>query len=178
MTAMDRGARAWLVVVAADNYWRVASWYELDDLVQDGHMIWARIVRKYEREPGRVRAIGHLMRLFRTAYLNHIHDLSKRRTRNIAEVKAGDLIATGDPWDLLPCLCSAAELDRFVAEAPDMIKRVLLSLFEADGRVLRALYRVAHDGVRETLNMRLCRLVGVDHEEVDLVCALRTYLGR
>ena len=174
MTGMDRGARAWLVVVAADNYWRVAAWLELDDLIQEGHLVWAKIVKKYEVEPGRVRSRGHLMRLFRSAYINRIHDLAKIKTRNGVEVLAADFDECG--VDAFPC--SAVDLDRLVAEAPAMLKRLLLRLLssDADGRALRSRYRVAADGTRETLNMRFCRLAGVNPASVDLVGALRAYL--
>lgn len=191
MTDMDRGARGWLIVVAADNFWRVASWYELSDLIQDGYVVWARVVKRYEVDAGRVRSRGHLMRLFKTAYLNHIHDLSKRRTRGIAEWLASDVLVRhahvsrasayfgqdigDDVWDALGCSCDAAELAGFIAEAPETIRRVLLGLIASEGRALRSLYRVAADGTRDTLNGRLCRIAGID-EEVDLIGALRAYL--
>lgn len=175
MTDMDRGARAWLIVVAVDNFWRVAKWYELPDLIQDGYMVWARVVKKYEVDAGRVRSRPHLMRLFKTAYLNHINDLSNAKTRALLEVLVGDLVGdVDDPWDVVGAICPDAEMQSCIAEAPAIIGRVLSRLITCDGRALRSLHRVAADGTRGTLNSRLCRMAGVD-PDIDLVGELRAY---
>lgn len=182
MTTMDRSARAWLVTVAADHYWRVAHWYEFEDLLQDGHMVWWRIVFKYETEPERIRTRGHLMRLFKTAFLNHIHDLAKNKTVTHVEVRAEDVKPEvegqeHDVWAKLGCSHDAGEYLRLIAEAPSIIQPLLNAiLYGPPSRMLRSLYRVNRDGTRDTTNSKLCRLVGVDPESTDLATELRSYL--
>lgn len=182
MTCMDRSARAWLVTVVANHYWRVAHWYDFEDLLQDGHMVWWRVIQKYETEPGRVRSRGHLMRLFKTSFLNHIHQLSKDATCRRVEVRAEDVVpeAEGDAqdlWSRLGWSHDAGEYARLIAEAPATVKPLITALlFGPPSRALRALYRVNPDGTRETTNERLCRLVGIDPATMDLATELRSYL--
>lgn len=182
MTAMDPGARGWLVTVASDHYWRVAEWYELEDLINDGYVCWYRVVKKYETDTGRERSRGHLMRLFKRTYLNHIHDLSKACTLARIEGKVDDMVKTdspwGDAWDLLGCSRNIDEFGAVVAEAPRVLQPLLRVLFSgsADQR-LRSAYRVGCDGTRETLNSRLCRIAGVDPDQQDLAGLLRSFLS-
>lgn len=184
MTGMDASARAWLVTVSLDHFWRVPGWYELDDLIQDGHLVWWRVVQKYETETGRVRNRAHLMRLFKRSFLNHIHDLSKSKTVARCEVHAIDMVANNvgefwhDVWDFVAPARNVEEFNLLIAEAPAPIKPLLRALVDAASLpIMRALYRVAADGTREMVNDRLCRLVGVDPTQSDLATELRAYLS-
>jgi hypothetical protein len=81
---MDMGARRWLVKTAYKNLWRVHSFYDLDDLIQDGHMMYALVVQRYPQ----AKDPPHIMRLFQITFLNHIHDLSKHQSRMAALIDA------------------------------------------------------------------------------------------
>lgn len=185
MQTMDQGARLWLYKTARRNYWRIAAWYEFDDLIQDGCVCYANVVKKYQTDRNRVRRRQHIMHLFKVSFVNHMHDLAKRRTKCAAEVKIldvkssyqnefnawGDLQTDADDGDLF-------DFERLIAEAPSAIQPLLDKLIHGDcARTLRAAYRVRSTGARETINERLCRLVGVDPGSHDLATALRSYLA-
>jgi hypothetical protein len=182
-TEIDERAKAWLIAVARDHYWRVASWYEFSDLVQDGIVVWYRIVKHYETDRDRVRRRAHIMRLFKTSYLNHIHNLSIRRTKAAFEVKAIDALSptdvdsNDDIWTTAGKTRDLGEYDRLIAEAPVMLKPLLRKLL-ADGPSLRmqAAYRVMPKGYRETLNERLCKIVGANPQQQNLAELLLNFL--
>jgi hypothetical protein len=178
MITMDAGARRWTVKTARENYWRVFRWYDLDDLIQDGAMHFCRIARKYPEITNR----AHLMSLYQRTYVNHIHDLSKRRTRAPEEITSSVLMPGAEDdtplWDRLnfgqPEL---ATLHTMIAQAPATVRAVLSLLSTDEGRQrLARPYRVRTVG-RETLNERLCRLVGVDPTSTDLVGAIQGYFA-
>lgn len=190
MTTMDAIAKGWLVSVCADHYWRVAHWYEFDDLLQDGHMIWWLIVQRYETEKGRVRSRPHLMRLFKTSFMRHIHMLSNRKTANVPEELVEDVMARGafvyadsdgeiwDPWGMIDYSRDLGDMDRFVLEAPNMLRELLSKiLYEKPSRAMTTLSRFHLDGTRDTLNKKLCRVLGVDPLVHDLAAQLYAYLN-
>jgi hypothetical protein len=168
---MDAGARRWLRKTAMKNYWRVALWISLDDLIQDGELCWMTARRRYsEANP------AQLMALFKTIYTNHLHDLANDHTlqsleipfTSISDTKNLDELLDGEP-------CPYAELLRLVTEAPGRVNHLLGKLL-ADPTPLRAAYR--RDGyVRETTNERLCALTGLDPVSVDLHTAVRGSLS-
>ena len=43
----DAGVRGWIVKTAYKHYWRVSSYYEFDDLVQDGYLCYAKCLRTF-----------------------------------------------------------------------------------------------------------------------------------
>lgn len=183
MTSMDDIAKGWLVVVARDHFWRVAQWYDFDDLIQDGHMIWWHVFNRYERETGRVRSRPHLMRLFKTSYLNHINQLANRKTKNACELLAGDLVdesnTSGNIWDLFDIAFDIGDVDRMIFEAPSMVRTLLTKLFyEPPTAAWRSAPRRRLDGTRTDLNTKLCRVVGIDPSENNLAAELRAYLRR
>jgi hypothetical protein len=61
--------------------------------------------------------------------------------------------------------------------APREVKTVLKYLHSDIGqRTWRAPYKVRKDGTRQTLNDRLCRLVGLNPDEVDLPVTVQNFL--
>lgn len=191
MTAMDAGARAWLLKTAKLNFWRVDDWYEFDDLVQDGFVCWSRVIHKYETRTGRVRSRRHLMGLFKRTYSNHIHDLSKGRTRQPEEVGVLDVTMLtrryqSEPldgseyraWDAMECEGDAHDYERMVVEAPTILQKLLRVLLrDGPSPAMRAAYRVGRDAQRETVNERLCKLIGADPADYDYATALRSFLS-
>lgn len=163
---MDQGAELWMYKTAKKNFWRVSGLCDFDDLVQEGHYCYALIRKKYPD----VSDAAHLMRLFQTTFINHIHWLSNTATKQ--GVRLG---ATRE--DALPKeeLCSDAEMFRLIAEAPAAVGALLKNVI-SDPKKLKALYRTRLDGTRETMNERFCAIVGVDPKDHDLRGALYNYL--
>lgn len=165
---MDSGTRAWLFKHSRENYWRVAGWMDFEDLIQDGMLCWYRVIRRYERVAKG--SSKHRMSLFMRTFRNHIHDLSKQRSRLI-EVHIDDL--PPHVADL-----AAHDMQQVYGGAPPLVKLGLTVLMApAHARSLRANYRVRNDSTRETFNERLCRLAGLDHHTIDLAGDIRTYLA-
>lgn len=166
MTNMDQGVRGWIFTTARENLWRVSGHIEFSDLVQDGYMFWQRIVVRYPN----VTETKHRMALFKTAFTNHIHDLSKKKSRlelvtesdldTPIETLADDMDPSADP-----------DVAFIVRQLPPAIMRVLTRMLDGDPP-----YRQRLDYSRETSNERLCRLAGLDPSKRDLHTAVLQYL--
>ncbi len=166
-TNMDQGARLWIFKTARENLWRVAGHIDFDDLVQDGMYFWHRIVTRYPN----VTHPPHRMALFKTAYSNHIHDLSKNRSRLelVNESDLGvdmDVLVEGEDPNADP------DLAFLIAQLPPAIMRVLTRMYQGD-----APFRLRLDGTRETCNQRACRIAGLDPTKRDIHTALLRYLN-
>lgn len=182
----DNGALRWLETVARQQRWKVASWHELDDLIQDGIWLFYRVVRKYPfREHvtpnGNVRLVPlerrHIMGLFQRAFLNHITNLANKRTRgNEAPV---DVRGDDDAGDTLERLVQdfagyQPPLEAASVGAPHNVKRVIDLLIEKP-EVLSRPYRCRIDG-RETKNDRVCRALRLN-PNIDRITPTRDYLA-
>lgn len=170
---MDFGARVWMRRLAAKQFWRVASWYELEDLIQDGHIHWWRIVERYPDVTD-----AHRMSLFKTTFQNHIHNLAKHKTR-CPEVTVTVLAGNEDHSDFWERLVvedfDFANCNLLIAKAPEPVQKFMRLMASEDGpRHMRALYRKRRGGGRETTNDRLCRLLGIEH--ADILGMVRDYL--
>lgn len=156
-------------LTARREYWRVSRWMDLDDLIQDGFMCWYRVIRRYARVPHG--SSKHRMALFKRVFTNHIHDLSKRRSR-LPEMHFEDL-----PHDIADHLHATYASQDLYGAAPPLVKLGLTVLMAPEhARSLRSHYRVRVDMSRETFNERLCRLAGLDPRVIDLAGEIRYYL--
>lgn len=170
MDRMDRGAVGWLHTTVKQNYWRVASWMDYEDLIQDGFYFYCRITEKYPN----VTTPSHRMALFKTAFTNHIHDLAKKRTRDSSlSSRESDLGVS------LPTLAEQTEPESpdtslIIATLPDVLRRLIVVL-QTDERVRKPYRR--RGAVRETTNERLCRLVGVNPDSVNILALLHLHLS-
>ena len=166
---MDKTAEKWLTSYAYKNLWRVTGLsYDLDDLIQDGQMCAAKIKQRYPK----VTEPRHFMALLQITFCNHVTNLAKARSRyrNMRDILAVDA-ALPDAE-----VCSDAALLTLCAEAPEQIGRAIRGLVQADGKQLRARYRVRSNGTRETVNERLCRLAGIELQP-GLLTSLHEYLS-
>lgn len=165
---MDAGARNWMRKTALINYWRVATWISLDDLMQDGELYWAIVRHRYHDK-----SIPHLMSLFKRAFLNHLHDLANNRTlqTELPFAAMPDMVVE-EAMDNEPC--PFAEMVRLLAEAPAQVN-TLISRLMADPTPLRRAYHRQADRI-ETTNERLCAMIGLDPFSVDLHAAMRSSL--
>lgn len=167
--SLDDAAIGWMKQNAAKQYWRVAPWINLDDLIQDGYLCWFIVRRKYPD----VESKANRMALFKRVFNNHLHNLANARTRNPELAFAG--VQEEVDRKLEKTSCETAEMLTMIAEAPTPIRR-LLKVIMADPTRLRPSYKT--DGlVRETLNERLCSLVGINPKQNDLHAALRAALS-
>jgi DNA-directed RNA polymerase specialized sigma24 family protein len=166
---MDMGARRWLYREAHLSRWRVAKWMDVHDLIQDGYMCWYRVIRRYERVPRG--SSKHRMSLFKRTFQNHVHDLSKQKSR-LPEVHIDDL-----PPDIADHL-QFHDVQAVYGGAPPLVKLGLTVLMAPQhARSLRSQYRFRADMTRETFNERLCRLAGLDPRTIDLAGEIREYLA-
>lgn len=147
--------------------WRVSSHIDLADLMQDGYLIWVKVNAKYSN----VKTQKHRMALFKTAFTNHIHDLSKKRSRL-------DLVAEADLDTPMESLLegedptSDPDASFIIAQLPAALRRVLLRMIETESP-----YRLRLDHTRETTNERLCRFAGLDPTKRNVQAAVLQYLA-
>jgi DNA-directed RNA polymerase specialized sigma24 family protein len=80
---MDRSMSGWIVNEARRNYWRVARWYDLADLVQDGYLSYAKCKARYGHLFNNPPTKGErkwFMALVQRTFHNHIYDLAMEKT--------------------------------------------------------------------------------------------------
>lgn len=169
---IDESLKKWIMKTARRNLWRVARWYEIEDLVGDGMMIAAKISRQYA--PANQR---HYMALVMTAYNNHVESLARKRRRG-DDVLAADMAPTGVDFDwwlsaLMGHAHSDAALSRLLSKARFPVDEVI-SLFLTDRGVAELRRRPQRP--RETPNRYICRLLGVDHDEYDVPALVESFL--
>lgn len=168
---MDEVARRWLYKTAKKNYWRVAAWYDLDDLIQDGYMWWVSRVKKYPH----ITDPPHMMLMFQLRYIQHLHELSNKKTKQNFESTASSLMSEHNDKNPLEAASDETDtIENYISEAPEAISRVLKSLWDESNKTLRSVYRIHRDGSRETLNERFCKLAGV--QGINMVEAVHSHL--
>lgn len=179
---MDDGAKGWLFRTARKNFWRVADWYDIDDLIQDGYMCYYRVLDRYQD----VHDKPHVMRLFQVTYINHIHDLSKKKTKQLDVPLSATLHLHAhlnshdrDYSHEYDKVCADAGMIEVPPSCPvsGILGKLLAALNSEDEIIkLQSPFRVRLDGTRETLNDRLCALIGIDPDNAHLASMLRSYL--
>ena len=166
---MDAGARNWLIKTARKNYWRVASWLDIDDLIQDGYVCWHVVLTKYpEVDNPRI-----LMRIFQVTYTNFLHDLANKRTATLEMPFC--ILSEEAVFRFEQQVCDFGQLLSLIIEAPPVVARCLQALV-FNGLDLNAPYRTWLDGRRETFSERLQRLLRLEPASSDLYNAIRSYL--
>lgn len=158
----------WTKAYIRQNRWRLEpGLYDDDDLMQEGYVKFLHMVNTYPLvvEP------AHFMALYKTAFRNLFWDLSrKNRDRNQANEQGLSIL-----YGLDEQLDLSTEI--MLAEAPVEV-RLLLSAFE-DEEILAELQKPQRENnfqPREGLNARICRLMGFDPEEVNLVLTAKNWL--
>lgn len=176
---MDAGAIRWLHRIVRQNFWRVPSWYEQEDLLNDGVMCWYRTLRRYyngkgtkglNRRIGEASDLRHIMALFQRTFLNHIHDLSRLRTKTLTTY-ISDLVSEEFPSE-------DAILERVgLVEQPSGDATV--NIINAPFVLKRALLSAAQTGNTRNLT-RMLRELGVTgplRKRVDVINALKSQLS-
>lgn len=193
----DAGMRGWLYNTAKANYWRVAEWYELSDLISDGVLCYYKCYRAYpfltiKRHPSQDDK-RRFMALVRSAFINHITTLAQKRTAVHERPFSQQLGAAESEADflnnILPAQPEEANFAVMLSNAPTEIKQ-LLQLLLQDGvagfdylrsRVRRVQLasgprlKLGRRRLRETTNAYYCRQLGLDPDKVDLPSMMRDY---
>jgi len=172
---LDKGMRGWIVNHAKRNYWRVASWYDIEDLIQDGFVCYCKCLERY----GHLLEQRHFMALVKITFINHIHDLSSQSSKNPS-------VHTAPISDVMRADCENVNeaLDELAAPVPEEATfRVLLGQLP---RELKELVNTLLNDVqlpeferlpRETTNEWLCRLAGLPSKRVDVETELKRHFG-
>ncbi len=167
----------WVHNHAAKNFWRMAKWYELDDLIADGMMIAYKCRERYG-VAGVDLDHKHFMALVKSSFHNHIGDML-RRSRGVDDgTKIADLEANrseADIMDRLGCDAGDQDLAVLIHDLPEYLRRVVVFYLSDDPRRLWATLRSRLDGVNETLSERLHKLTGFP-ADLDFETELRSFL--
>jgi len=188
-TFLDDGLRGWLSNTARKEHWRMALWYSLDDLEQDGYLCYMKCVRAYPQISG-IENPTHgerkwFMALVQTAYRNHIMTLAGKfaigKEETVPDVASTDERG-GSLEELMPPASEVASILLTLKNAPAEIRDAIDKLLQDGldgGEYLRSqLYR---DGTRLRRSRRPRRETTKDYFErvtgvVDLPNKLREYL--
>lgn len=174
---MDEGMRGWINRYARDNLWRMPSSWDLDDLVQEGFFVFAKLRIRYPD----VRQKRHFMALLKSSFKNRITDLSNGRTR-FHEVPFAMVMLEDDTErtfleGVLSPESDLASVLVLVKNAPKEVREVF-ELLMSDAGLTKLYSDFRRDGgSRETTNEFLCRLLGRDPTEVDISALVRGYLA-
>ena len=125
--SLPKPVLGWIYNHARKNFWRVAPWYEIDDLINDGIMKAYECLDRYGI-PGEDIDPPHFMSLVKTSFHNHIGDLL-RHSRGEQEVtnKIGDLAGQMTETQFLDRVVSLDHADQklasFITKMPEMLRR-------------------------------------------------------
>lgn len=173
----DRGLRGWIIKYAKKNYWRVASWYDLEDLIQDGLLAYALCRQKYGH---RVENRRHFMSLVQVVFANHVTDLANARTKSVQEISISQIAAQGRELQALEYLAGAEDGGQELKAALSLASEEILAflkLFETPeglAELDKPLRRRA-DGTRETWDERLSLILRMPVDDINE--KLRNLLG-
>jgi hypothetical protein len=185
----------WIVKHARTHYWRVAGWYELDDLIQDGLLCGYKCLAMYgvptPAEPGeidrpRLNEINerHFMSLVQTTFYNHMGqlirnkrrgddnttkfiDLGNRSQQPRSEAQAMDRVG--------PSTSADQELLVWLSELPAYLQKALAVFTDENTAQEVRRLRTRLRGRDQTLTEKLRQLVGFP-ADLDFETELRALL--
>src|ERR1700693_1276040 len=82
MQYLDDGLKGWIHKTARNNLWKVGTWYDLDDLIQEGYLVYCKCLKRFEEAdhlPENEKR-KRFMAYFKSAYENHLRDLAQEKT--------------------------------------------------------------------------------------------------
>lgn len=193
---LDAGMRGWIMTEARRNHWRLAEWYSVEDLIQDGYLCYAKCVVAYPNLSSRANPSPDDRRMFMAlviaAYRNYITDLTSHRMHERAVSQlAGENEDDNAVWErLLPPSMECGTFAVLLAQAPAELKSLFRLLMDdtcagveylktrartkmVNGRQRRVLGKVSK---YETTNEHYCRLLGLD-PSVDLFAMAREHFS-
>jgi hypothetical protein len=193
----DEGMEKFILATARRELWKVPRSYDVEDLVQDGKMCYAKCYNAYVGKEGRFNRNGlgkectflpvqnpdkfakrSFQSLVKSAFINHITDLAKRRMA-VDEHAVSSLEGDDDDGNIfdrkLPAQSELGTLASLLTQAPWELKQLVSVLLSGSGVFER--HQVGRRKLRETTNEYYCRLLGVSPKERDLVEELKEYFG-
>lgn len=155
----------WVTKQIKRQKWRCDKIYDFEDLIQEGYLIFMKLVAKYPR----VTEPQNFMALYKTAFTNFIHDKAAymQRKRCCHDELPHDV---SELWNVLGETTNAGYLTAILAEAPEEL-RLALDLIAENPDSLKHQPR----GPRENLNMKLRRILALE-DTFDLKSALMELL--
>lgn len=171
----------WIVNFARKNYYRVAEFMDLTDLVHEGFDCLLDARRRYSHyEPRRFSNTVKLMFSNQIPYLlNRNIRMPVGHLRRFSDMVEPEKVAAaaerliGEDED--------ARLRQVIADAPPRVKLILEAYLDPEhpmqDRLMRDLRRFRNRAGRETLNEKLCSIVGADPDKVDVRQEIREYLS-
>lgn len=152
---LDEGMRGYIHRTAAREFWKVAGWYELEDLVQDGYMCYY----KCRHRPQYVAQLSSednpssedrrwMMSLVKVTFDRHITTLASKRMGvrdavydrievSVSGLSRPDDEETADPWDTLaPGQFGNASLVDLILSLPSEMQQLLVILAGDGGKAL------------------------------------------
>jgi hypothetical protein len=180
-TRLDKRLDSWMRAYACKNYWKVAHIYELEDLMQDGYLVYVQCREHYRTSPHVVER-RHFMALFKTAFRNHVIDLSnkcrkvdaehdtardRRGLGNMLTISSIEPDENREQWrdSVFGCTFQDTEFRLMLEKAKGPVKD-LVKLFTTEAGA--ATLRSKPQRPRESLNAYVCRLIGIDHRLADV----------
>lgn len=161
--AWEGTIEGWVVNYITDNKWRTKPAFGFDDLYQEAFLCFAICCERYPQ----VVEAPHFMSLFKRTFMNRVHDMASRRTREKA-FSYDENSELGPPTSdsllgrqqkMCPEMMGA-ELDMLVQDAPGPIRELIATVLEAPDELLGFL-RAETTGLRENAVKRLARLARV-----------------
>lgn len=182
---LPKSVVGWIYNHSTKNYWRVAGWCELDDLIQDGLLVAYRCQERYG-ESGKDIDPPHFMALVKTAFYRHITEMLRHsRADHELVSKIGDLAGDYSESHFLdrvsaevvePMQDLAADLSALIARMPKALRdAVMLYIERPEDMRRRKAGRVVLDDEDETDTQRLTRLTGFP-ARFDFETELRAFL--
>lgn len=172
------------------NHWRVAAWYDVEDLKQDGYACFYKCVERYQRlnrkRKPRKEDRRNFMALVKRTFENHIHDLARKKRLRRVEVPVSQLrladTMTSEAWferygPVEEALCDVSHVLRNV---PKELRQLLAALTTDADQGVRYLRGAPgkHTGLRkrQTTNEYWCQIAGIKND-VDVVSMFERYFG-
>lgn len=173
---------SWITSYARSQRWRIAGWYSVKDLIQDGYICYCKCRDAYtlgKPDPAATHDLHtntpdesqrrHFMALVQRAFKNHIHTLSTRYMVNREE-----------PVDCPASMDSATMLEEMVPPVPEEIS-VLMAVANAPAEIGEAIGKLISDGIEgeQYLRTRLRhQIVIVRHATGGVSTSMRVVRGR
>lgn len=184
---LDAAMSKWIHKTARANFWRVAQLCDLEELVQDGYLCYAKCRARYvdprKDLTGGKDDIRWFQSLVKTTFERYIHSLAAKH-KGINQVAVSQVAANPDTSDeliydrFLPAQEEEGTLMALIATAPQEVKELML-LLAADGLDLIQYQRRRFKRrlLRETTNELYCRLLGRNPAEENLVRKVRAHFA-
>jgi len=186
-TGLPRSVVGWIYNHSRKHYWRVAAWYELEDLIQDGLMIAYKCQQYYGKPvdpvPGKVSRVrfgevdsAHFMSLVQSAFRNHIGQLiRKKRAVDDTMTKIDDLSVVDTSRLNKRTEENLTDFYMMISQMPDHLRKAIVMHFTDEGAASLRKLRVRLHTPDDTLTDRLRQLFDWP-EGIDFETELRAWL--